>query len=300
MSAFDGQFDEFTGDRFAGFSGDEVLSQDMLREFVTNGAAGDAINFAYDRFTSDPTADRLNPFMNTYDDMVTDFAVQDMYEDAQRAQNRLRRQGAQSQPFGGSRTFLAESVLNDDLLNNIGRVRTDSRARSFDKALENYYGAASGALDAGIRGGNAELGFIDSLRASGSNQRALEQQDLDFAYSEFLREINQGRQDALSLSQMGAAVPIGAFDTSSTQTTKSSDPWGTAIGAGLMAGGLFTGGATSGFGAANAMFGGGNTLAGAVSTARSIGKQGGVVPQGSSLFGGVPGNYGPFNFGGTK
>ena len=118
-SAFDGVFDAYTGDRFADFSGDELLAQGGLRDLVSPenmSSLGDVYANGLSRLTGDLTAEDLAPFMNLYDDEVTDYAVRDLTEDAEIAQNRLRRQMDQSgagnaKPIPGRHVHAEERLL---------------------------------------------------------------------------------------------------------------------------------------------------------------------------------------------
>ena len=88
-------------------------------------------------------ATQIAPFMDPYQSLVTQDAVQEMARQAQMQQNQLSAQGVGSGAFGGSRQGIAQQELNRNLFDIQSRRIFEDQSRNYNQAQN----AAQSALE---------------------------------------------------------------------------------------------------------------------------------------------------------
>lgn len=218
QNAYGQGFTPYTGQRFSEFNADEMAGFDLARLFANpTGPAADLEKMALDRFMGAPTNQDLEGFINPYAEGVVDRTTNKLTSNFDRALANQRASTLGS--FGGSRQAVLESQMTDDFLENVGDIQYRGLADAYDKGLDRYYQTGLNAFQMSGDAQARNLSRSNALLGIGGTQRALDQSNLDFNFAEFMRSINEPKQDALSLSQIGAQYPTQIFD--STQTTKS-------------------------------------------------------------------------------
>ena len=101
-------------------------------------------------------ATQIAPFMDPYQSLVTQDAVQEMARQAQMQQNQLSAQGVGSGAFGGSRQGIAQQELNRNLFDIQSRRIFEDLSRNFNLSDGEFVMTADAVRGAG--GGNRQQG----------------------------------------------------------------------------------------------------------------------------------------------
>ena len=190
-------FVPFEGQTLADVTADQLAAQEGLRSLVGSQAAGlqEARELARGQ-TQAATAETLQPFMNPYQQAVTDIAkrkAQERFE--QETLPGLRKQAIDAGAFGGSRAAMRESQAQDAQARLLADIQAkgdlaafqDAR-RAFEQQKTRERQAAEGLsalTGAEFQARRAELG---GLEAVGREQQQRQQQLLDESYQRFLQE----------------------------------------------------------------------------------------------------------------
>lgn len=243
---FNGEFEEYTGDRVASLAPDEELAYSRIRDNFTNDNYGDQsrdmLTKAFGSYGQAPTGEQLDAYTNPYDEAVTERVIGDIDERYLESDADLRAALAQGGSFGGSGTVLERQRLRADTEDLLGDTLAEQRAASYDKAFSRYTEDQDRLLSGGLSAFNLDRANTSDLERIGSQERLLDQMDLDFEYSEFDRAREREREDTAAMAQIGYSYPTHLFDTTATTTNKTTqNPLQTLIGVGSMAAGAFTG-----------------------------------------------------------
>lgn len=251
----------YQGQRIAGFTPGQIAAQyetlgmQTPEQFgaATSGTTagsslglGTAVGGLGAAFT-DPTQ-MMSPYMQG----VVDVQKQRALEDAQKTQLGTNLAAARQGTYGGSRQLIAQTEREKAL----GQQMSDIQARGLQAAYDaaSQRGQMLGqlgmqGLQAGLGGAEqlgqlgtaeqqADLARIQAQATAGGEQRDLEQQQLDMAYADFLRQRDYPMEQLGYFSNLLRGVPVGL---GSTQTTYATPPsFGSQMaGAGLSALGLY-------------------------------------------------------------
>jgi hypothetical protein len=190
-------FVPFEGQTLADVTADQLAAQEGLRGLVGSQAGGlQEARELVRRQTQQATAEELQPFMNPYQQAVTDIAkrkAQEQFE--QETLPGLRKQAIDAGAFGGSRAAMRESQAQDAQARLLADIQAkgdlaafqDAR-RAFEQQKTRERQAAeglSGLTGAEFQARRAELG---GLEAVGREQQQRQQQLLDESYQRFLQE----------------------------------------------------------------------------------------------------------------
>ena len=190
-------FVPFEGQTLADVTADQLAAQEGLRSLVGSQAGGlQEARELVRRQTQQATAEQLQPFMNPYQQAVTDIAkrkAQERFE--QETLPGLRKQAIDAGAFGGSRAAMRESQARDAQARLLADIQAkgdlaafqDAR-RAFEQQKTRERQAAeglSGLTGAEFQARRAELG---GLEAVGREQQQRQQQLLDESYQRFLQE----------------------------------------------------------------------------------------------------------------
>ena len=190
-------FVPFEGQTLADVTADQLAAQEGLRSLVGSQAAGlqEARELARGQ-TQEATAETLQPFMNPYQQAVTDIAKREAQERfEQETLPGLRKQAIDAGAFGGSRAAMRESQAQDAQARLLADIQAkgdlaafqDAR-RAFEQQKTRERQAAEGLsalTGAEFQARRAELG---GLEAVGREQQQRQQQLLDESYQRFLQE----------------------------------------------------------------------------------------------------------------
>ena len=190
-------FVPFEGKTLADVTADQLAAQEGLRSLVGTQAAGlqEARELAR-RQTQEATAETLQPFMNPYQQAVTDIAKREAQERfEQETLPGLRKQAIDAGAFGGSRAAMRESQAQDAQARLLADIQAKGDLAAFQDARQAFEAqktrerkAAEGLsalTGAEFQARRAELG---GLEAVGREEQQRQQQLLDESYKRFLDE----------------------------------------------------------------------------------------------------------------
>ena len=227
-------FVPFEGQTLADVTADQLAAQEGLRSLVGTQAPGlQEARELTRRQTQQATAEQLQPFMNPYQQAVTDIAkrkAQERFE--QETLPGLRKQAIDAGAFGGSRAAMRESQAQDAQARLLADIQAkgdlaafqDARKAFEDQKTRERFAAEglSGLTGAEFQARKAELG---GLQAVGATEQQRQQQLLDESYQRFLQE-RQFPEQQLGTFQgfvAGASPFLGTVQRSpQTQTYRGS------------------------------------------------------------------------------
>jgi hypothetical protein len=105
----------------------------------------------------------LSAYMNPYTQEVINRTAQDIGSAQQQAMNQLGAQASAARAFGGSRQAIAESLANQQFIDQLARTSADLRARGFDTALQ------AGQFDIGQTQAARSLAAQQAMQANQAN-----------------------------------------------------------------------------------------------------------------------------------
>ena len=190
-------FVPFEGKTLADVTADQLAVQEGLRGLVGSQAGG--LQEARDLTraqTQQATSEALQPFMNPYQQAVTDIAkrkAQEQFE--QETLPGLRKQAIDAGAFGGSRAAMRESQAQDAQARLLADIQAKGDLAAFQdarKAFEDQKTRERFAAEglSGLTG--AEFGArkeeLAGLQAVGAEEQQRQQQLLDESYQRFLQE----------------------------------------------------------------------------------------------------------------
>jgi hypothetical protein len=190
-------FVPFEGQTLADVTADQLAAQEGLRGLVGSQAGGlQEARELVRRQTQQATAEELQPFMNPYQQAVTDIAkrkAQERFE--QETLPGLRKQAIDAGAFGGSRAAMRESQAQDAQARLLADIQAKGDLAAFQDARQAFEQqktrerqaaeGLSGLTGAEFQARRAELG---GLEAVGREQQQRQQQLLDESYQRFLQE----------------------------------------------------------------------------------------------------------------
>ena len=181
------------------------------------------------------TALNLTPFMNPYQNFVTD----EITRQAQIATNRLGAQAVGAGAFGGARQGIAEAEIERARQANIGQslasgFNTALGAAERQRNLETQTGINVGQLQGalGAQQQAMSLGDIQAQMQGGALQRGIGQQALTAARQTALQRAYEPFQRIEFLKGIMTNLPTASSTVTQT-TAPGSNPLGQALGAGL-------------------------------------------------------------------
>ena len=162
------------------------------------------------------TAEALQPYMNPYQQAVTDIAKRDAQERfEQTTLPGLRKQAIDVGAFGGSRAAMRESQAQDAQARLLADIQAKGDLAAFQNAQQQF--AAQKAREAQTAEGltglatqqfGAQTKELGQLEAVGREEQQRQQQLLDESYKRFLQERTFPEQQLGQYQQIVAGVPI--------------------------------------------------------------------------------------------
>ena len=187
----------YEGQTLAEMSPDQLAAEEGLRGLVGSQAANIAEARGLTRGQTDaPTLANLQPFMNPYQQAVTDIAKRQATEQfEQTTLPTLRKRAVDAGSFGGSRAAMLESQAQDNQARLLADLQAKGDLAAFQNAQKAFADqkererlAAEGLTSLSGIEDTAARRELAGLQAVGVTQQKREQQLLDEAYKKFLDE----------------------------------------------------------------------------------------------------------------
>ena len=187
----------YEGQTLAEMSPDQLAAEEGLRGLVGSQASNIAEARGLTRGQTDaPTLANLQPFMNPYQQAVTDIAKRQATEQfEQTTLPTLRKRAVDAGSFGGSRAAMLESQAQDNQARLLADLQSKGDLAAFQNAQKAFADqkererlAAEGLTSLSGIEDTASRRELAGLQAVGVTQQKREQQLLDEAYKKFLDE----------------------------------------------------------------------------------------------------------------
>ena len=190
--------------------------------------------------TEKATAEALQPYMNPYQQAVTDIAKRDAQERfEQTTLPSLRKQAIDAGAFGGSRAAMRESQAQDAQARLLADLQAKGDLAAFQNAQQQFAAqkareaqTAEGLTGLGTAQYGAQLKELGQLEAVGREEQQRQQQLLDESYKRFLQERQFPAQHLGQYQQIVAGVPVGQSSITKTPQQFQPSPIAQAIGTG--------------------------------------------------------------------
>lgn len=199
----------------------------------TTGAGAGAIGMGLGTLGGMTNAGQVGQFMSPYMQNVLDVNKAEALRDAQKGLLSSNLAAARQGTYGGARQLLSQTEQERNLQTKLGQIQAQGMQAAFDAAQKaqlaqaqqyGQFGQQLGALgDVYTRAGTAQQASdIDRLKtmgAYGDLQRAMEQQQIDARYQDFLKRIEYPQQQLGGMADILRGVPITKTGETSTTTT---------------------------------------------------------------------------------
>lgn len=186
------------------------------------GAAGMGLGALGSLLSPEMTQQYMSPYVQN----VIDVNKAEALRDAQKSLVGQNLQAARQGTYGGARQLLAQSEADRNLQTRLGQIQAQGMQSAFEAAQKAQLGSAAayGTLgDVLTRSGTAQQASdIDRLKtmgAYGDLQRALEQQQIDARYQDFLTRIGYPQEQLGKMADILRGVPIAKVGETTTTTT---------------------------------------------------------------------------------
>lgn len=174
----------------------------------------------------------LDPYMNKYTENVLDVQKNRAQKTFAEQQTGRDLGYAQAGAFGGNRRFVADSIAQRDMNEQMQAMDAQGLSSAFDRATglfqqdeENRRLGSALGLDAAAQQGNLagkgqdmKLGLAEALSGVGAKKQQRTQAGLDMAYKDFTNQRDYPAQQLAMYSQLLGGVPV--TPTSTTTTTE--------------------------------------------------------------------------------
>lgn len=250
--------------RIADFTPDQQKGFDLMRGMATgpqlgmgHGVASEVSKFQPSMVTAGQLKDTdLSSYMNPFTQNVVDTSLKDLDRANQMALRGVQSQASMGGAYGGARMGLAQAETNRGMLDAAARTSAGLRYQGFTDAQQNAFRDIENRMkadvtnqSAGLQGAQLRLGAANQMMNSamarqqrdtnaitgllgiGGMQQGMDQQNMDLAYQDFLRQY----QFPIDMLDLRKGVINGPMGSSTTTTAPGQDNTGQLIGAGLMA-----------------------------------------------------------------
>ena len=218
-------FQPFTGQTIADLTPEQLQAREAIKAQVGTQAPVIEESKGLIRGTTEaPTAEALQPFMNPFQQAVTDISkrqAQEKFE--QETLPALRKQAVDAGAFGGSRAAMRESQAQDLQDRLLADIQAKGDLAAFQNAQQQFAAqkareaaAASGLSTLAGEGFGAGLREAAALQTIGEEDQRRAQMALDEQYKQFLQE-KQFPETELAKYQAivgGFPIPAGSITTS--------------------------------------------------------------------------------------
>ena len=236
----------YGGERIAGFTPGQVAAQQETFGMQTPGQFDFGTGLAgagglgalasgqqYMGMATSPAAQQA--FMSPYMQNVVDVQRQEAIRSAQMGNLAQNLGAARQGTYGGARQTLAQTERERNLQSQLAQIQAAGSQKAFEAAQQaqqfgadiglrgmgqaTQAGAALGQL--GAQRQQTDLARIQAQAAAGAEQQALQQQRLDTAYADFLRQRDYPMEQLGYYSNLLRGVPV---QLGSTQTAYAQPP----------------------------------------------------------------------------
>mgnify|MGYP003147731955 CR=1 FL=1 len=234
-------FVPFEGQTLADVTADQLTAQQGLRGLLGTQSGG--LQEAKDLVrgqTQQATADTLQPFMNPYQQAVTDIAKRQATEQFQQTTlPTLRKAAVDAGSFGGSRAAMLESQAQDNQARLLSDIQAKGDLSSFIDARNAFEAqktrerqAAEGLTGLTTKDFEARRAELGGLEAIGREQQQRQQQLLDESYQRFLQERQFPEQQLGGYQAVvqGASPLLGSSQITTAPQTFQPSPIASALG----------------------------------------------------------------------
>ena len=243
-------FVPFEGQTLADVTADQLAAQEGLRGLVGSQAGGlQEARELVRRQTQQATAEELQPFMNPYQQAVTDIAkrkAQEQFE--QETLPGLRKQAIDAGAFGGSRAAMRESQAQDAQARLLADIQAKGDLAAFQDARKAFEAqktrerqAAEGLTGLATGQFGAQTKELGALEAVGREEQQRQQQLLDESYQRFLQERTFPEQQLGQYQALVAGTPISQGNVTYQQARFQPSPLSQALGTAATALGTYQG-----------------------------------------------------------
>ena len=241
-------FVPYEGKTLAAISDDQTTAQAGLRELVGQSKPiYDEASGLIRGQTEQATAENLQPFMNPYQQAVTDIAKRQATEQfEQQTLPGLRKSAIDAGSFGGSRAAMLESQARDNQARLLSDLQAKGDLAAFQNAQKQFEAqklrerqAASGLSSLVPQQFTSQARELGALEAMGREQQQREQTLLDESYKRFLTEREFPEQQLGKFQALVAGTPINQGQVQYTQQQYRPSPLATALGTGATALGTY-------------------------------------------------------------
>ena len=254
------EYTPYQGQRIAGFTPGQTAVQQEVAGMQTPGQFQGATQMTtaaglgsmgagaqamgagqqYAQMATDPS--QMQAYMSPYMQSVVDTQKEAAIRDAQKQQLGASLGAARQGTYGGARQLLAQTERERNLGSQLAQIQAAGSQKAFEAAQQaQQFGANLGlqGIQTGLQGlgqvgqMGAQLGQLGSQQqstdlqrlqaqaASAGEQRALEQQRMDTAYADFLRQRDYPMEQLNYFSSLLRGLPV---QMGSTQTAYAQPP----------------------------------------------------------------------------
>ena len=254
------EYTPYQGQRIAGFTPGQTAVQQEVAGMQTPGQFQPATQMTtaaglgsmgagaqamgagqqYAQMATDPS--QMQAYMSPYMQSVVDTQKQAAIRDAQKQQLGASLGAARQGTYGGARQLLAQTERERNLGSQLAQIQAAGSQKAFEAAQQaQQFGANLGlqGIQTGLQGlgqvgqmgaqlgqlGTAQQGAdlqrLQAQAASAGEQRALEQQRMDTAYADFLRQRDYPMEQLNYFSSLLRGLPV---QMGSTQTAYAQPP----------------------------------------------------------------------------
>jgi hypothetical protein len=231
----------YEGERIVGFTPEQESIQQEALGMQTPGEFGAATGLTgmaglgalgagrqYMGMATDPS--QMQAFMSPYQQAVTDITKREALREAQIAQQQANLGAARQGTYGGARQAIAQSERERGLLDRLAQIQATGGQKAFEAAtqaqqfgtttgLQGLQQAGQAGATLGQLGGQRQQADVSRLQAQetvAAQQRALQQQQLDQQYADFLRQRDYPMEQLGYFSNLMRGVPVGLGSTTTT------------------------------------------------------------------------------------
>lgn len=227
----------YQGQRLADFSPDTQTAFGDIRTQAANGGGTNAVNTGIGAastlsgFQATPFAGAdLTPYTDPYMKNVVDFQKQQANQDFQEQQAGRDASAVQAGAFGGDRRFVANSLAQRDLNNQLQGIEATGAENAYNSATNLFQNDQTNRLNAGNLGLNAastlgtlgqaknDLGLqnAEALSSVGSKVQQQQQAGLDLGYQNFTDQRDWPAKQLQLYSQLLSGQPVTPQATTTT------------------------------------------------------------------------------------
>ena len=241
------QYVPYRNERIASFTPGQQQTQQEVMGMRDPSQIYDASNIAYNAANYQPgqfgpetfTPGIAEQYMSPYMQNVVDVQKREALRDAEIAQLGQNLGAARQGTYGGARQALLTGERERGLRTQLGDIQAAGSEKAFQQARDaafrdqqmreqsRQFGAQQGLAGAQLLGGlgtaqqESQLRRLQAQGAVGAEQRGYQQQLLDQAYADFLRQRDYPMEQLGYFSNLMRGIPVGL---SSTQTAYAAPP----------------------------------------------------------------------------